>query len=129
MTDELTAAVHKTLVNAYQMGYECGPGDVMIDIAAGEELATVIVNKVRAAEQRRIRAALRNDASVAELVAEALYWQRVEFDLEGADGWESLGETFDCTLNRVGKDAYRIEAESALRAAIAAIGLGESKVE
>ena len=64
--DELTDAVHKTLVNAYQMGYECGPGDVMIDIAAGEELATVIVNKVRAAEQRRIRAALRNDASVAD---------------------------------------------------------------
>ena len=121
--DELTDAVHKTLVNAYQMGYECGPGDVMIDIAAGEELATVIVNKVRAAEQRRIRAALRNDASVAELVAEALYWQQV--DLEDADGWESLGETFDCTLNRVGKDAYRIEAELALRAALAAIGLGE----
>lgn len=113
--DALVADVQKALESAYDTGWECGTGDVMREVTAGEELASVIVQKVTAARDAEIREALLSDRAVGILLT------AVEDDSVLAmalSARKQRGDSVVCTATlNMGRDW--------LTAALAAIGLGD----
>lgn len=79
--DALVADVQKALESAYDTGWECGTGDVMREVTAGKELASVIVQKVVAARDAEIREALEAEY---ERVKEENTGLMGDYDLETA---------------------------------------------